>query len=127
MAIVPSVPPAEDAPNARTGRPCAGPSPEPRQAPVQVSLPATRAQAQARLASALVGAVGALVLLGSVYRREGLLARAEATLTRALAQNPGDAAARRELSLVREDRGAALPPQRHGWAVWVMRHVGRAR
>ena len=70
---------------------------------------------------------GALVLLGSVYRREGLLARAEATLRRALEQNPGDAAARRELSLVREDRGAALPPQRHGWADWVMRRVGRAR
>ena len=69
----------------------------------------------------------AVVLLGAVYRQEGFLVRAEATLTRALEQNPGDAAARRELSLVREDRGAALPPQRHGWADWVMRHVGRAR
>ena len=69
----------------------------------------------------------ALVLLGSVYRREGLHARAEATLTRALEQNPDDAEARRELSLVREGRGADPAPPRHGWADWVMRHVSRAR
>lgn len=69
----------------------------------------------------------ALVMLGALYRREGLLARAEATLGRALAQNPSDAEARGEIDLVRAARGEGERPARGGWADRVMRHVRRAR
>jgi tetratricopeptide (TPR) repeat protein len=51
--------------------------------------------------------VEALTLLGAVYRREGLLARAEALLKRALAADPARSEARRELLGVRAARAEA--------------------
>jgi tetratricopeptide (TPR) repeat protein len=49
----------------------------------------------------------ALAMLGGLYRREGLLARAESTLLRALAADPHDPEARRELLKVRAERAGA--------------------
>jgi tetratricopeptide (TPR) repeat protein len=53
------------------------------------------------------GDAGALALLGTVYRHEGLLARAESMLRRALAADPGQSEARSALRAVRAERAEA--------------------
>ena len=54
----------------------------------------------------------ALATLGVLYHREGLLARAEATLLRALAVDPGQEEARLHLRAVRAARGGDRTPGR---------------
>ena len=60
--------------------------------------------------------VEALMLLGKLYSREGLLARAESTLARAVAADPRHAGARASLVAVRETvrQHAAKGRQTHG-------------
>jgi tetratricopeptide (TPR) repeat protein len=72
----------------------------------------------------------ALAMLGVLYHREGLLARAEATLVRALAADPGRMEARLHLRAVRAARvgdrtpGRKEPPERRG-LVARMLSIGR--
>jgi uncharacterized protein HemY len=54
----------------------------------------------------------ALATLGALYHREGLLARAEATLLRALAADPGQAEVRLHLRAVRAARVKDRTPVR---------------
>jgi tetratricopeptide (TPR) repeat protein len=59
----------------------------------------------------------ALTLLGTLYLREGLLARAESTLARAVAADPGHQQARAKLLAVREtvrERSTSKGRQTHG-------------
>ncbi len=71
----------------------------------------------------------ALALLGSLYFREGLLARAEATLARAVAANPGHLQARASLRAVRDTlrrRETTKEPQNH-WGGRLARLLWMAR
>lgn len=56
----------------------------------------------------------ALTLLGGIYRKEGLLTRAEATFARALEADPGQAAARQALRALRAGRSPAEAPPAEG-------------
>lgn len=72
----------------------------------------------------------ALATLGVLYHREGLLARAEATLVRALSADPGQVEARLHLRAVRAARiggqtpGRKDPPERRGLVARVL-SIGR--
>jgi hypothetical protein len=72
----------------------------------------------------------ALAMLGVLYHREGLLARAEATLLRALAADPGQGEARLHLRAVRAARvGGRTPgrkesPERRGFVARML-SIGR--
>lgn len=56
----------------------------------------------------------ALTLLGGIYRKEGLLTRAEATFARALEADPGQGAARQALRALRAERSPAQAPPAEG-------------
>lgn len=56
--------------------------------------------------ASLAGRSPAEILLAALYRKEGLLARAEATLARALAAAPGLAETRASLKAIRAQRKA---------------------
>ena len=60
----------------------------------------------------------ALALLGGLYQREGLLVRAESTLLRALAVDPGQPEAREGLQRLRAQRSASrdVPRRPASWA-----------
>ncbi len=70
----------------------------------------------------------ALTILGTTYFRQGLLARAEANLTRAVAADPGNAAARSALSAVRTAlANRRVPAENAGRFAFVGRLLGIER